>query len=216
MTRAVLFDFDGTLVDSAPVIIDTFTWVLAQHRVGAARPLDDSLIGPPLRQTLERLAGDVPASVIDAMAASFRVRYDSVAPLATAPYPGYAETLAAVRALGFALVIVTNKRIAAVSSIMARLPATETFLGVHALDSFDPPAADKRELVARVVRDHGLRASRCFLVGDTADDAAAAEVNGLRFIAALYGYGNPDGGKHAVAGRLRSLAELPEVLASYH
>jgi phosphoglycolate phosphatase len=72
----VLFDFDGTLVDSAPAILTTFAQVLQAHGLQACCSIDDSLIGPPLRQTLQTLCGSSDVQLLDTLASSFRDIYD--------------------------------------------------------------------------------------------------------------------------------------------
>lgn len=213
MTRAALFDLDGTLVDSAPGILGTFRWVLERHGYSAQGPIDVSLIGPPLRATLQRISGVSDPAILDALVASFRERYDTTAVEVTLPYPGYAETLAKVRQLGYEPIIVTNKRIHPTLLILDRQGGTDAFVGVYAPDAFDPPLPDKRAVVARVIEQHEIEVARSVLVGDSVEDASAAAANELSFIAALYGYGQSDTDQHPVAARLRALTDLPARLA---
>jgi phosphoglycolate phosphatase len=210
---AVLFDLDGTLVDSAPGILASFRSVLDQHGVAPRIPLDTSLIGPPLRETMERLAGADDSALIDRLTASFREHYDRVGVATTEPYPGYANVLVAVQALGFALLIVTNKRIKPTLQILARHGGTAAYYGVYSQDAFVPALTSKRAVIAKTIALHDLDPARSVYVGDSADDAAAAAGNGLAFIAALYGYGSPVGADPAPAGRIAALSDLPAQLA---
>lgn len=213
MTRAALFDLDGTLVDSAPAILATFAWVLERHGLQARGPLDFSLIGPPLRDTLRRMTGIDDPATIESLFVTFRERYDAIAIDATPAFPGYAETLAAVRAMGFETIIVTNKRIHPTRLILERQGGAADFSGIYALDAFDPSLPNKAAVVARVIEIHGITVARSVLVGDSVEDASAADANAVPFVAAMYGYGNPDSGKHPVAARLGVLADLPARLA---
>lgn len=214
MTRAVMFDLDGTLVDSAPTILATFAWVLERHKLTAKAPLDFTLIGPPLRDTLLRVTGVGDADVIESLFKTFRERYDATAVDTTPAFPGYLATLEAVRALGFATIIVTNKRIVPTRLVMEKQGGADRFDGVYSLDAFDPPLPNKVAVVARVIELHGITAARSVLVGDSVEDAAAADANGVPFVAAMYGYGNPDAGSHPVAARLAALADLPARLTA--
>ena len=213
MIPAVLFDLDGTLVDSAPGILGTFRWVLEQHNIAPRIPLDTSLIGPPLRVTTERLVGSEDFALVDRLTASFRERYDSVGAATTRPYPSYGETLGAVRQAGFALLIVTNKRIAPTLQILERNGGTAIYLGVYSPDAFAPSLTSKGAVIARAIQLHGLDPARSVYVGDSAEDAAAAAANKLAFVAALYGYGSPVTADPAPAGRISALSELPAQLA---
>jgi phosphoglycolate phosphatase len=147
--------------------------------------------------------------MIESLFRTFRERYDATAVATTPAFPGYTETLAAVRALGFETIIVTNKRIVPTRLILERHGGSGEFTGVYALDAFDPPLPNKAAVVARVIELHGISTTRSVLVGDSVEDASAADANGVPFIAATYGYGNPDSGKHPVAARIGVLAELP-------
>ena len=62
--QAILFDFDGTLIDSARSILAGFELALAREGLQAAVPLSASLIGPPLPKTLAKLAGTEDPAVI--------------------------------------------------------------------------------------------------------------------------------------------------------
>jgi phosphoglycolate phosphatase len=85
--------------------------------------------------------------------------------------------------------IVTNKRIAPTRRILGHLSWTHFFTEVHALDATEPPAPHKPAMVAAVLRGATLKANETWMVGDSAEDRRAAEVNGLRFFAAAWGYG---------------------------
>lgn len=210
--RAALFDLDGTLVDSAPAILATYSWVLERHALSPAVPLDLSLIGPPLRTILGRVAGTSDAGVIETLAADFRERYDSIAIAATPPYPQLAATLDAVRAQGYTLFIATNKRIRATRLLLEHLGVAAAFHEICALDALDPPAPDKAAMVAGMLQRHGIDRRASVLVGDTMDDARAASANALAFVEAAYGYGTIAPGSAGVA-RVSALADLPAVLA---
>ncbi len=213
MTPAVLFDLDGTLVDSAPSILEAFADVLAAHGLPPVAPLDRSLIGPPLRGTLARITGQDDPALIERLAAAFRERYDTAGVAATRPYPGLVETLTVLRGRGHRLFIVTNKRIAPTRAILSRLDLAPAFEGVYALDAFDPPAPDKGATVANVLARHALVPDACVLVGDSAEDARAAHRHAIPFIAASYGYGAPLDAGVPVAAVLPELRHLAALLA---
>jgi phosphoglycolate phosphatase len=214
MTRAVLFDLDGTLVESAPGILETFKWVFEKHGIRAVREIDTSVIGPPLRETIRRLTGIEDAPTIEKLADSFRGQYDTTAVAETAAYHGYDETLDAVRAMGFALFIVTNKRIVPTRAIVARLGRGDRYSGIYSPDAHQPPLPDKIAVLADVVKRHGIDPARSAMIGDSAEDGAAAAASGMPFIAALYGYGKPETGGHPVAASIAALTDLPARLAA--
>jgi phosphoglycolate phosphatase len=213
MNRAVLFDLDGTLVESAPGILGTFRRTFEKHGITAARPIDTSVIGPPLRETLRTLSGITDPVTIESIAATFRDDYDTNAVAETDAYPGYDATLDAVLAQGFQVHVVTNKRIVPARLIIARLGRGERFSGVYAPDGYTPPLPNKAAVLADVLATHHLNPSHCAFVGDSVEDAAAAAANAVPFIAATYGYGTVTSG-HPIVATIGSLAELPARLAA--
>lgn len=210
---AILFDLDGTLIDSSPGILAGFQQVLATHGLKPAVPLDQRLIGPPLLQTLARLTGLDDADRLTELAAAFKTGYDDQGYRATRPYPGLVETLDALIRMDWRLFIATNKRFEPTRRIFDHLGLNHHFAGVYTLDRQSPPAADKTGLVGRLLTEQKLDRRHCWFVGDSGEDAAAAAAHGLPFIAAAYGYGDAARQTgHPVAARIGALDELPALL----
>ncbi|MFZ4789440.1 MAG: HAD family hydrolase [Candidatus Competibacteraceae bacterium] len=210
---AILFDLDGTLIDSSPGILASFQRVLVTHGLEPAAPLDQRLIGPPLLQTLARLTGLEDADRLTGLAAAFKTLYDRQGYRATRPYPGLAETLDALSRADWRLFIATNKRFEPTRRILDSLELNRHFVDVYTLDRQPPPAADKTELVGRLLAEQDLDTRRCWFIGDSGEDAAAAAAHGLPFIAAAYGYGDAaQQSRYPVAARIAALGELPALL----
>lgn len=205
--RAILFDFDGTLVDSAPSILAALEHALRVSDVSPAVPLSPALIGPPLRRTLATLAGSEEAALIDRLATVFREEYDSRGYQLTAIYPGVPAMLESLHEQDIALHIVTNKRIKPTRLILDHFGWTRWFRGIYALDSLQPAAADKLALVREVMQRHALEAAATWMIGDSAEDRQSALGNGLRFFAATWGYGGASQGDSGNAA-LREPREL--------
>lgn len=206
--RCVLFDFDGTLVDSSPGILTSFRRTLARHGLEPALPLTQALIGPPLAKTLARISG-LDEGEIGPMIATFKADYDQSGFLDTEPYEGAAETLAALAARGLGLYIVTNKRMVPTRKILAHLGWEPHFAGVYSLDSMTPPVADKSAMVHEILLREGLDSMEAAFIGDSAEDARAATENNMRFFAAAWGYGGlAEAARHPEWTRLSRLAEL--------
>ena len=190
---AILFDFDGTLIDSATSVLAGLQHALASASIEPRCTLDSSIIGPPLRLTLAKLAGSDESALIDRLAAAFREHYDSDGYRHTEVYEGVPSMLKALNEAGIALYIVTNKRILPTLRILDHLGWRDWFESVYALDALQPPAANKAALVATVLKKHELVLDRTWMVGDSEEDRRSAEMNGLRFFAARWGYGGAGG-----------------------
>lgn len=191
MTLApVLFDLDGTLIDSAPSILASMGAAFAELGAEPVCPLEPSLIGPPLIPTLRKLRGDAPGGPsVEDLAAAFKAHYDREGyrgSVVIEPMPALLDALAAQQR---DLYIVTNKRLHPTLLILEHLGWRPRFRGVYALDALTPAATSKAQVLQHVVATHGLPAERCWYVGDRDEDAEAAEAAGLPCLRVPWGYG---------------------------
>ena len=108
--NAVLFDLDGTLIDSSPSILSCFGRVLDEAGLQPLVPLSNSLIGPPLRQTLINLTGLTDNGQLNQLIERFKVYYDSEGYKASKVYDGIETILDHLVQSGISLAIATNKR----------------------------------------------------------------------------------------------------------
>lgn len=211
MPADILFDLDGTLIDSAPGILASLARVLAAHGLAPTVPLEPALIGPPLAVTLRQVSGIEDAARLAGLVEAFKQDYDGTGCLGSAPFPGVAAGLARLAAAGARLFIVTNKRMLPTRRILDALALARHFAGVHTRDETEPMAPSKAAVARRIIAHYAIDPACAFFVGDSDEDAAAARANGLAFIHAAYGYGaagiscRPD----AV---LRHFAELPGIV----
>lgn len=186
----ILFDLDGTLIDSAPAILASFRDAFAQTGIAPARAIDASVIGPPLNETLQLLSGSADAALIARLAEAFKASYDSTGYQATAAYPGVGELLAALAGAGLTLSIATNKRLHPTRLILDHLGWDGYFAQVYALDLFTPRLPNKAAMIARLLADQGIAREDAIYIGDRSEDGESADANGLSFIAVTWGYGS--------------------------
>lgn len=185
----VVFDFDGTLVDSAPAILGCFCEVLAARSIAPRVEIDSRLIGPPLIETMARISGLDDVADIRQLAEDFKRRYDSDGVFATAAYAGVEEALDSLRAMGCRLHIATNKRTLPTGLILDYLGLTRYFDSVYAIDRVNPPYTHKAAMIGAQLAEQGLPAEQTCYVGDKAEDGLAADANRLAFYAVTWGYG---------------------------
>lgn len=210
---AILFDFDGTLIDSSQGILNSFQRILVSRGIEPTIPIDHHLIGPPLAQTLMRLTGLRDQEQITTMTIAFKSIYDNEGYQITQPYPALAKTLEHLLKSGQQLFIVTNKRRKPTLQIISLLNLGKYFAGIYTLDSQHPPATNKADLVDHLLAEQRLTNQDCILVGDSGEDAAAAAAHGIPFIAAAYGYGDAARQTtYPIVAQLDVLADLPRLL----
>jgi len=203
----VVFDLDGTLIDSAEAILASFRAAFAACGLTPVRSIEADIIGPPLGETLRLLAGCEDSVLIARLADAFRQSYDTDGLLETRAYPGIGDMLRALHAAGMKLSIATNKRIHPTRLIVEHIGWTDIFDSVYALDLFTPPLPNKAAMLGRMLVEQRIDKRRAVFVGDRIEDGEAAEANGLPFIAATWGYGvmEPRWRKAATPSRLKQM-----------
>ena len=206
----VLFDLDGTLIDSAPSILASMAAAFDELGFQPVHPLEPSLIGPPLMPTLRKLRGDGPEGpTVEALAAAFKAHYDREGyrgSVVIEPMPALMDELAAQ---GRDLYIVTNKRLHPTRLILDHLGWTARFVAVYALDALTPPAPSKGALLRHIVAAHRLDAPRCWYVGDRDEDADAAREAGLPCLLVPWGYGDAAQADDGLAAFREQLLRAP-------
>lgn len=188
--RHILFDLDGTLIDSAPAILASYRDAFAAAGRMPARTIDASIVGPPLTETLQMLAGSTDPVLVAALAERFKASYDNSGYLQTAAYAGVGDMLDRLAADGRRLAIATNKRLHPTRLILRHLGWADHFEAVYALDMFEPRLPDKAAMIARLLAERGIAHDDAVYIGDRAEDGESADANRLPFIAATWGYGS--------------------------
>lgn len=210
-TRAVLFDLDGTLVDSLPGIEFSVDCALANcgfpPRTRELRPL----IGPPIRIIFSRLQPASDQQTLSRLESAFRQSYDSIGWSKTVLADAARETLLAFRDAELSLFVVTNKPSAASRKILEALGLLELFADVICRDSRAPAFSSKADMLRHALEMHHLQAERCLYVGDTSEDYAAAREVAMPVAIVSYGYGTP-GLSHPECIDIENLAELLTIL----
>lgn len=162
MTPAVGFDLDMTLIDSRPGIHAAYQALTAKTGVFVDADLAVTRLGPPLRTELREW---FPADQVEQAVETYRALYPDYAIAPTVPTPGASEALAAVRAQGFRVVVVTSK--------IKRLAALHL---AHLGMSADELAGDLfAEGKAAALTEHDVH----WYVGDHTGDMIAATTAGV-------------------------------------
>lgn len=206
----VIFDLDGTLVDSVPTLTATVSRLLAEL---GRPPLDHGtcagFVGKGVAVLVRRCldhTGGVPGGDLAPHVARFRTLYDRDAVTGTTLYPGVPAALAALVAAGHGLGVCTQKPDAPALAILKALglmPPITAFTGGDSLEVLKP---DPRMLTHNASQ---LAPGRVIYVGDSETDAETASRAGVPFLLHTEGYRRapPEALPHAAA--FGDFAELP-------
>ncbi len=204
----VLFDLDGTLIDSADGILWSFGATLRE----LGRPVDDAVlrafIGPPLDYSFSQL-GFGPDEMADVLT-RYRVHYRDEGVHRCRLYDGVTRLLESIADTPVSMGVATAKRVDFANQILEDL-AIDGFFRVVSGASLDGQLTSKDVIVADALARMDRDPAGGWLVGDRRFDIAAAKSHGLTSIGVTWGYGSADELRQAGADWL---VDQPSALAT--
>jgi|TARA_R110002124_G_scaffold78287_9_gene209274 phosphoglycolate phosphatase len=189
---SLIFDLDGTLVDSAPDLFAALNFCLS-HAGRETIDLDHvrHMVGQGARALLEkgliRTGGMLERDEFEALAQEFFLFYEDHLSDATLPYPGVVNALETFRAENVPLAVCTNKPVGFARKLLDELEMSRYFRAVTGGDSFKmrKPAAGH---ITGTLAEMAHRGDAAFMIGDSATDINAAHNASIPCIAVSYGY----------------------------
>ena len=198
---AILFDLDGTIVDSAPGITATLAYTF--ERLGLPVPTPAELlawVGPPILDSFSDLAGFDQEQSHRALGI-YRDKYLSTGVYDAALYPGVSEVLAAIGDSDIPLSLATSKPETPARAVLEHFQVADVFdeLTGASDDELRSAKKDVVEEALRRLRAGGADLSRPVLIGDRHHDVEGAAHHGVPTIFVTWGYGAPAEAAGAVA-----------------
>lgn len=215
--RAVLFDLDGTLLDTLPDLIAAANLTLQE----LGRPLRSdaeirNFIGKGVPHLVYRFmteGSQASEEEVEGALAVFRRYYAQENGVRTLPFPGVLEMLTALKADGYRLALVTNKATAFTHPLLAQQAVEGFFDSIVCGDTLTVRKPDPAPLLL-ACSQLGVAPSEAVMVGDSLNDAAAAHAVGMPVLLLKHGYSSAMPVEEIdCAALLSSLAEIPAWLA---
>ncbi len=192
MKNTVIFDLDGTLLNTLDDLSDAVNYALEAHDM-PTRSLQEvrSFVGNGIRLLVERAVPvGTPAPLIEECFATFRAYYLTHSRVKTAPYEGVLELLRTLKAQGYKMAIVSNKFQAGVDEL-----AQSLFCGLVPVaigERVGIPTKPDPALVQIALKELGASKEEAVYVGDSDVDVLTAKNAGLDLIAVTWGFRDED------------------------
>lgn len=190
MSPALIFDLDGTLVDTAPDLLGALNAILMRE---GRRPVDHAdlrhLVGHGARtmmaEAFRMTGGEMDAGRLPPLIDDYIAHYRRHIAVASRAFPGVEETLAALRSDGARLGVLTNKPQELTDLLLPALKLDRYFAAVHGAGRYSYNKPDAR-VFSHVVDEIG--GGPALMIGDSATDVATARAAGVKVLLVSYGY----------------------------
>ena len=188
----IVFDLDGTLIDTAPDLIGSVNHMLA--RMGLS-PVEAARIRPEisfgarrmLEKALEIHKVTQSEKELDRLHAEYLVHYEENIAVLSRPFPQLVDVLDRLDARGARLAVCTNKWEGLARKLLAQLQLEQRFAAITGRDTFDVFKPDPGHLLGTIERAGGIP-GRAVMIGDSDTDIRTAKAARIPVVAVSFGY----------------------------
>jgi phosphoglycolate phosphatase len=211
--RLLIFDWDGTLLDSIAAIVDCTRETL--HQLGLPPVPDSSIreaIGLGIRETVERFVPGCEDELFERIVAVYRELWLVTYCHRPVLIPRARQVLEELAGEGYFLAVATAKNRAGLTRDLEKTGLTEIFVATRTVD--EAPSKPHPRMVLDILQELGVRPEEALLVGDTAHDLLMAHEAGVRGLGVCSGsHGREELERLGPTACLESVAALPAWLA---
>lgn len=188
----IVFDLDGTLIDTAPDLVESLNHTIAVRDLAPVGYEDlTHLVGQGARVMIQRAfalrGAPLAEDDIPALLDRFIEHYEAGMPGKSRPYPGLIEALGRLKAAGCRLAVCTNKMERLAVPLIEGLELTGYFTTIAGGDTFAFRKPDPAHILATVERAGG-KPDKVLMIGDSINDILAARNGKIPSIAVPFGY----------------------------
>jgi phosphoglycolate phosphatase len=210
----IVFDLDGTLIDTAPDLIDTLNLILEEQGL---RPVAFAtarmMIGGGARVMIERALAAQGRSretaEIDRLYAAFIAHYTAHLADRSRPFPQLEQTLDQLTAAGYRLAVCTNKLESLSVKLLQALKLAPRFAAICGQDTFGMAKPDP-EILRRTILRAGGQPAQAIMIGDSKADVETARGARVPVIAVDFGYSDVPIATLQPDRTISSFADLPD------
>jgi phosphoglycolate phosphatase len=184
--KLLMFDLDGTLVNTAADITNALNYAIEPHgikKLTVERTI--SMVGEGITRLVEKLLGEERKPIMQDVLDRFLEYYSDHLLEFSAPYPGVRETLQ--RLAAYKKAVISNKRESLSKRLLAELQLSDFFDAVLGSDSVQERKPSPKPLI-HLMECFSARPEESVMIGDSQYDIQAGRAAGVRTIAATYGY----------------------------
>lgn len=204
----LLFDLDGTLVDSSHDIIEAFQHSFEQMNVPQPdRQTLISYIGPPLVTTFSQFFDH--AEQVDRAVKHFRQHYEDKTIYQNRVYDGIVDTLTTLTGRGYRLFVTTSKHEWIAKDLLEGLGLLPYFTAVYGAV---PGRQDKADVITACLQQQNLDRATVAIIGDTKYDIIGGQTVGIKTIGVTWGFGRTE---DFISHQADLLIDQPADLLSY-
>lgn len=214
----IVFDLDGTLIDTAPDLVDTLNVVFAREGLPpVAYETARNLIGGGARamiaRGLEAEGRCVAPAELERMFADFIAYYTDHIADRSRPFPGLIDALDVLQARGCRVAVCTNKLEKLSQLLLAALELAERFDAICGQDTFGIQKPDP-EVLRRTIVAAGGDPRHAVMIGDSVTDIRTARAAGVPVIAVDFGYSEKPVAELGPDQVISHFAQLPASIAA--
>ena len=217
-TPTVVFDLDGTLIDTAPDLVDTLNVVFAREGLPpvpyeAARNAIGGGAKAMITRGVEAEGRTLSPEKLEQMFANFIAHYSDHLADRSRPFPGLTEALDALAARGCRFAVCTNKLERLSVLLLDQLDLADRFVAICGQDTFGVQKPDP-EILRRTIAAAGGTMQRAVMIGDSITDIRTARAAGVPIIAVDFGYSERPVAEFGPDRTISHFAQLPASIAA--